>query len=58
MRIIQMELYLLTVAFVGQLLKDVAPEWCRINDIIRALTRVPHRETVVMAGRECDVACP
>ena len=47
----------LLVALLGKFLYDIAPEWGCINNVVVALLRVPHRETVMVTAGEADVLC-
>ena len=48
----------LTVALVAELLQHVAGKGRRVDDVVGRLRGVEHRESVVVARREADVARP
>ncbi len=57
-RIVKMQPDALLVTLTRQLFENVAPERCRIDNIIRRLLRVEHRKAVVMPRGNAEVLCP
>ena len=54
-RVVEVDVDALAVAFVGELLHDVALEWRSVYNVIVGIFRLEHRESLVVTCGEADI---